>query len=95
MTEPTLPPLPERPAEEVSRDTASGAGIAGVDDTGVPRLVGDLDDIDRAFRWAGQLPIGQADRYAILAAPSPLERIEALSEAVESVTAAIRFQLMD
>ncbi|GAA1883970.1 MAG: LON peptidase substrate-binding domain-containing protein [Williamsia herbipolensis] len=55
----------------------------------------DLDDVDRAFRWAGQLPIGQADRYEILAAPSPLERIEALGEAVESVTAAIRFQLMD
>ncbi|AXA97436.1 MULTISPECIES: DUF4282 domain-containing protein [unclassified Microbacterium] len=49
MTESSLPPLPPRPAEEVARDTASGAGIAGVDDTGVPRLVGDLDDIGRGF----------------------------------------------
>ncbi|WP_235457620.1 LON peptidase substrate-binding domain-containing protein [Williamsia sp. Leaf354] len=52
-------------------------------------------DVDRSFGWAGQLPLGQADRYAILAAPSPLERIAVLSEAVESVSAAIQFQLMD
>ena len=71
---------------------SAGRGDVEFDDTSD---TDDLDDIDRAFRWAGQLPIGQADRYAILAAPSPLERIEALAEAVESVTAAIRFQLMD
>ncbi|MBT0566112.1 LON peptidase substrate-binding domain-containing protein [Williamsia sp. CHRR-6] len=52
-------------------------------------------DIDRSYAWAGQLPLGQADRYALLAAESPVERIGVLAEAVESVTAAIQFQLMD
>ncbi|WP_296388219.1 LON peptidase substrate-binding domain-containing protein [Williamsia sp.] len=52
-------------------------------------------DVDRAYRWAGQVPLGQADRYAILAAPSAQERIGVLAEAVESVTAAIQFQLLD
>ncbi len=51
--------------------------------------------VDRAFEWAGQLPLGQADRYAVLAAPTARERIGVLAESVESVTAAIRFQLLD
>ncbi|KXC06775.1 DUF4282 domain-containing protein [Microbacterium hominis] len=46
---PTPPPLPERPAEEAAREMPRAEGIAGVDDTGVPRLVGDLDDIGRGF----------------------------------------------
>ncbi|WP_281652305.1 DUF4282 domain-containing protein, partial [Microbacterium aurum] len=49
------PPLPDRPAAEAARagaapvGTAGAEGIAGVDDTGVPRLTGDLDDIGRGF----------------------------------------------
>jgi hypothetical protein len=43
-TRPTPPPLPQVPAAE-----AAAGGIAGVDDTGVPRLAGDLDDIGRGF----------------------------------------------
>ncbi|WP_448257800.1 DUF4282 domain-containing protein [Microbacterium aurum] len=52
---PTPPPLPDRPAAEAARAGAAPAGgedtvgIAGVDDTGVPRLIGDLDDIGRGF----------------------------------------------
>ncbi|WP_447949464.1 DUF4282 domain-containing protein [Microbacterium aurum] len=52
---PTPPPLPDRPAAEAARagavpvGTAGAEGIAGVDDTGVPRLTGDLDDIGRGF----------------------------------------------
>lgn len=48
-TAPAPPPLPDRPTEEAARDAASGPGIAGVDDTGVPHLVGDIDDIGRGF----------------------------------------------
>lgn len=53
MTEPTTPtppPLPDRPAAEAAAESpAPTGGIAGVDDTGVPRLVGELDDIGRGF----------------------------------------------
>lgn len=53
---PTPPPLPDRTAADAAADTAHPAaeegptpGIAGVDDTGVRRLSGDLDDIGRGF----------------------------------------------
>lgn len=53
---PTPPPLPDRTAADAAADTARPAaeegptpGIAGVDDTGVRRLSGDLDDIGRGF----------------------------------------------
>lgn len=58
-TTPTPPPLPERSAASAASAAQGQApdaaapqatpGIAGVDDTGVPRLVGDLDDIGRGF----------------------------------------------
>lgn len=60
------------------------------------------DDIDRIFdpgerlyALASRIPIGPADRYAVLAAPSAAERLTALSEAVESVAAVIEFQLSE
>jgi hypothetical protein len=43
---PTPPPLPTRPAAEAA---AAPSGIAGVDDTGVPRVSGDFDDVGRGF----------------------------------------------
>ena len=53
---PTPPPLPDRTAADAAADTTRPAaeegptpGIAGVDDTGVRRLSGDLDDIGRGF----------------------------------------------
>lgn len=55
---PTPPPLPDRPAAAAAQEAAVSAdaptpepagGLAGVDDTGVPRLVGELDDIGRGF----------------------------------------------
>ncbi|GAA3038100.1 DUF4282 domain-containing protein [Microbacterium dextranolyticum] len=50
--QPTPPPLPDVPAAAAAQEAAqadSTPGVAGVDDTGVPRLVGDLDDIGRGF----------------------------------------------
>lgn len=53
MTDPTTPtpPVPDRPAADAAKAAAETTtpGIAGVDDTGVPKLVGDLDDIGRGF----------------------------------------------
>lgn len=53
---PTPPPLPDRPAAAAAADARAAQGdigptpgLAGVDDTGVRRLTGDLDDIGRGF----------------------------------------------
>jgi hypothetical protein len=37
--------------------------------------------------------MGQADRYEVLASPSPSARLQALAEAVDTMTAMIDFQL--
>ena len=44
---------------------------------------------------AARAPIGPADRYAVLAAPTLAERIRVLTEAIESVTAMVEFQLLE
>lgn len=53
---PTPPPLPDRPAAAAAADATAtqsdpgvAPGLAGVDDTGVRRLSGELDDIGRGF----------------------------------------------
>ena len=58
----------------------------------------DADTVDpgmRLYALASRVLIGAADRYAVLAAPSPAERLAALSEAVDSVAAVIEFQLSE
>jgi uncharacterized protein len=45
------------------------------------------------YALASRLPIGAADRYALLAAPSPAQRLGVLREAVETVAAMVEFQL--
>lgn len=45
------------------------------------------------YALASRVPIGPADRYAVLAAPSAAARWRALSEAVDTVSAMIDFQL--
>ncbi|MDX1887764.1 LON peptidase substrate-binding domain-containing protein [Mycolicibacterium sp. 120270] len=40
-----------------------------------------------------RLPMGQADKYSVLAAPTVAERVVALREAVETVSALVEFQL--
>jgi uncharacterized protein len=47
------------------------------------------------YALASRLPLGPADRYAVLSAPSPAERLAALNEAVDSVTAMIEFELSE
>ena len=44
---------------------------------------------------ASRLPIGTADRYAVLAAPSADDRLVALSEAVDAVAEMVEFQLSE
>jgi uncharacterized protein len=56
----------------------------------------DRDDMgERLFALASRIPIGAADRYAVLSAPSAADRLVALTDAVESVAAAVEFQLSE
>lgn len=45
------------------------------------------------YQLAAQSPIGPADRYRALAAPSPLERLDVLGECLDDVEAMLRFQI--
>lgn len=47
------------------------------------------------YALASRVPMGPADRYAVLAAPSAADRLVALLEAVDSVTAMVEFELSD
>ncbi|MGE5697401.1 MAG: LON peptidase substrate-binding domain-containing protein [Candidatus Sericytochromatia bacterium] len=70
-----------RGAEMPPRDMLF-AGVALADDPG-----------DKLYALASTVPMGQADRYSVLAAPSAHARLQALSEAVETMAALIDFQL--
>jgi len=52
------------------------------------------DDPSRhVYALASSVPMGQADRYAVLAAPTLAERVDVLTDAIETVTAMVEFQL--
>ncbi|MDV3125681.1 LON peptidase substrate-binding domain-containing protein [Mycobacterium sp. 21AC1] len=53
------------------------------------------DPVNHLYALAARVPMGQADRYSILSAPTQAARLEALSEAVDSVTALVEFQLSE
>lgn len=61
-------------------------------------LGSDPDTVDpgiRLYALASRVPIGPADRYAVLSAPSAAARLTALSDAVDSVAAVIEFELSE
>jgi uncharacterized protein len=101
-------PWPDEPGEAVNVDAirdvedrivalferiaaARGAQVNGRD------IVEGADASGDASIWlyalTSRVPMGQADRYAVLAAPTVAERVTALSEAVDTVTAMVEFQL--
>jgi uncharacterized protein len=49
----------------------------------------------RLFALASRIPIGTADRYAVLSAPSAADRFAALSEAVDVLADMVEFQLSE
>ena len=71
-----------RGAEVNARDIVRGA-----DDSG--------DIATWLYTLTTRLPMGQADRYAVLAAPTLADRVSALSEAVDTVIAMVEFQLSE
>jgi Lon protease-like protein len=60
-------------------------------------IVAGADASGDAAMWlyalASRVPMGQADRYAVLAAPTAAARLAALRDAVDTVTAMVEFQL--
>lgn len=68
------------------------------------RLRSDALEVDAAvaedpalhlYALAARVPLGQADRYAVLAAPTLAERVEVLVDAIETVAAMVEFQLSE
>lgn len=57
---------------------------------GLPR-----DPGERLYALASRTPIGQADRYAVLAAPTLGGRIDALHEAIDTANAMLDFEASD
>ena len=47
----------------------------------------------RLYALASRVPMGEADRYSVLEAPSAAARLDALRDAVETVVATVEFQL--
>jgi Lon protease-like protein len=73
-----------RDAQLPSRDVLLGPDRVDVRDAG-----------ERLYALASRIPIGTADRYAVLSAPSAADRLAALSEAVDTVTEMVEFQLSE
>jgi Lon protease-like protein len=71
-----------RGSEVSGRDVVAGADASG--DAGM-----------WLYALASRLPMGQADRYAVLSAPTVAARLAALSDAVDTVTAMVEFQLSE
>jgi uncharacterized protein len=71
--------------------SARGAEVSGRD------IVAGADAAPDAAMWlyalTTRLPMGQADRYSVLAAPTSAARVAALNDAVETVSALVEFQL--
>ena len=101
-------PWPDQPGDTVDADAirdVEDSMIALFERIGAARgtqvngrdIVAGADASGDAAMWlyalASRLPMGQADRFAVLAAPSVSARLAALRDAVETVTAMVEFQL--
>ena len=73
-----------RGAQLPGRDVLLGSGRSDARDAG-----------ERLYALASRIPIGTADLYAVLSAPSAADRLAALREAVDSVTEMVKFQLSE
>jgi hypothetical protein len=55
----------------------------------------EADAGQRLFTLASRIPLGAADRYSVLAAPSASDRLAVLTEAVVAVAEMVEFQLSE
>jgi uncharacterized protein len=100
---------PDEPGEEVTdaqlrdledRVIAVFERIAEASDARLPErdvLLGprETDAGRRLFALASRVPVGTADRYSVLSAPSAADRFAALSEAVDALADVVEFQLSE
>lgn len=99
--EPGPPVTPERIGEVVDRIlalferivSASGAQLRP-DALAVEPEVAD-DPSRHIYALASRVPMGQADRYAVLAAPTLAQRVDVLTDAIETVAAMVEFQIAE
>ena len=57
------------------------------------RRLRSLDPVQRLYSLACRVPMGEADRYAVLSAPSLSDRLAAVHEAIETVSARVEFDM--
>lgn len=99
--EPGPPVTPERIGEVVDRILALFERIVSSrgaqlrpDALAVEPEVAD-DPSRHIYALASRVPMGQADRYALLAAPTLAERVDVLTDALETVAAMVEFQIAE
>lgn len=56
---------------------------------------GETDAGQRLYAVASRIPIGAADRYSVLSAPSAADRLTALGEAVDALADMVEFELSE
>ncbi|CFS21598.1 peptidase S16%2C lon domain-containing protein [Mycobacterium tuberculosis] len=56
-------------------------------------VVDPADTGQRLYALACRVPMGPADRYAVLATPSAADRLVRLGDALDSVAAMVEFEL--
>ena len=99
--EPGPPVTPERIGEVVDRILALFERIVSSrgaqlrpDVLAVEPEVAD-DPSRHIYALASRVPMGQADRYALLAAPTLAERVDVFTDALETVAAMVEFQIAE
>ena len=65
----------------------------GLADKATSRAVTADDPVRHLYALAARVPMGQADRYAVLTAPTLTARVDVLLDAIATVTAMVDFQL--
>lgn len=99
--EPGAPVTPERIGEVIDRILALFEKVA---EAGGGRLPADVLAVDaetaddparHVYALAARVPMGPADRYALLCAPTLSDRVDALLDAVDNVTAMVEFGLSE
>jgi Lon protease-like protein len=71
-------------------DLAVELGAATAEQVALPPI--DDDPLVASYHLAALAPIGPADRYRLLCAPSPAARLELLASALDDVEAMLRFR---
>jgi Lon protease-like protein len=90
--DPDAPDLPDRVAAATAR---LGEVLELAARLGEPRQEVKVseDPLLASYHLAGLAPLGPADRYRLLCAASPAERLDLLAEALDDVEAMLRFRL--